>query len=208
MGVMGRRVVSAGVLAACMAVPLTFCKGSGSGGTAVGKAFLEKAAGHYGVTVKDVEGDLECSAKTGGDAVAGVWQKDVKDGGVLHLIRRGGNVVGPGEPGYGPGLAFAACGIADRLPDEAALAAGIFMKTSDAVSSVGEALVRDLLLRQEAADGRMPSLPSASIIDGGWNLTFWTSDIDRGVYRRYKVFVMRDGKVDLAAAEEIPYRQE
>lgn len=187
-------------------IPLavTGCKGAAKKETAIDDRALARAAEHFGVDPGGIDGSLTCENPKGGGRVYATHKRDVKDGASATIILSGGRAYGPGDEGYGLELAFAACGIRDRLPGEALLAARVFF----ALGGQGarhESVVETAGAMEPAEDGANPHAPALSIIEGGWNLTFWTDDTDACTYRRFKVFVYRSGTVELDSAESHTY---
>jgi len=174
-------------------------------GPEMDEAVLKKAAGYFHAPAKSIEAKVECRGGQAGAAVFVAWRSNVKDGESVAVIRFGGKLVGPDDEGYGPELAFKACNVFKELPDEVNGAAGLFNELHGRSNDGEGRLITDLHFQKKAEDGTIPHLPAVAIIDGGWNLTFWTDEKDRCIYRRFKVFVMRNETVELKAVDEYKY---
>ena len=181
------------------------CRGADKNEPAIDGRVLARAADHFKTDPGDIGARLLCKSPRGDGCVFETYRKDVTNGARAFIILKGGKASGPGDEGHGPELAFAACRVRDQLPGDALTAARVFFALSGPDRGRRESVVDDTERLEPAEDGTLTHAPAVSIIEGGWNLTFWTHDPDACTYRRTKVFILRSGSIELSAKVAHPY---
>lgn len=142
-------------------------------------AVHKKAAEHFGETI----GVRELAAN-----VFEAWSKDARDKNPITLIVLDGKVLGPRDAGFGPAAAWRASGALQRLPDDARLAAELFVKTT---KNIGALVLDGELMR--AANGTQPAPPSAKREGDELVLHFWTLAIR--TFHRFEVIAAAEPRV-------------
>jgi hypothetical protein len=137
----------------------------------------------------------------GKQGVFRVFNKAAKGDGVLFIVTVEG-VIAPDSPGYGFHAAAGACRVLHKLPQSAGKTAELYLGLSG-LSHRNEILIEDPLSLHGSPMTGLISMPAAAALGTGFQLDFWTRDINTDSLIRYRVDIDGDGNAALAAREVI-----
>lgn len=163
------------------------------------EALVTHASRYFKVRLRQVDPHLLC-AGPGNHGVYRVYNRTMKGAGAVFIYDAEG-VVAPGEPGYGFDRAAVACRLAGRLPNDALLAARLYLLFAPERRIYGM-VVEDPARFRAALNAREIELPSAKTTKDGFILIFWTRNINTNAFYRLEVHIPREGKAALRAAEK------
>ena len=156
-----------------------------------------RAAAYFKVSPGDVDVHPLCSGSTG---VYRACNRLIKGSGALFIRTGPGVIIAPGERGFEFGAALRACGIMNRLPERAVLAARLYLLFSKSHKY-------GMLIEDPRRFARMfregVNVPRVHPRGHGNILTLWTRNIDTDRVYRLVVEIGPDGKEKLLEAQEL-----
>ncbi|HDP79604.1 MAG TPA: hypothetical protein ENN21_02035 [Spirochaetes bacterium] len=192
--------VSAFLVMVFAALPLPLAEAEES--TPPPASLIERSAAYFKVGAGQVDAYRLCNG-AGSQVVYRAFNKTRKGAAGVFIVTAEG-ALGPEDPGYGFDLAAAACGLVEKLPGEAALAARLYILFTPEARLYGMP-VEDPERFRSAFNAPEINPPSSSRENGGFLLDFWTRNTNTDVFYHLKVYIGREGRATVRSKEKKRY---